>query len=149
MQDGHLLTQFPNTGIPDIVTIIDPPEEEEFASFKPSGVAKVFSYTKPVTDWKVFTGDPFVETDLYIEHTQTGIDSTPLRRHKYVAGENEYFLKAANFAVKQKVDIWIVIYQSSGIDVHTGVTGLAGMTKSIIAMNEICLLYTSPSPRDS
>ena len=33
--------------------------------------------------------------------------------------------------------MWIVIYQSSGIDVHTGVTGLAGMTKSIIAMNEI------------
>jgi len=29
------------------------------------------------------------------------------------------------------------VYQSSGIDVHTGVTGLAGMTKSIIAMNEI------------
>ena len=51
--------------------------------------------------------------------------------------ENEHFLKAANFAVQKKVDIWIVIYQSSGIDVHTGVTGLAGMTKSIIAMNEI------------
>ena len=30
-----------------------------------------------------------------------------------------------------------MVYQSSGIDVHTGVTGLAGMTKSIIAMNEI------------
>jgi len=56
---------------------------------------------------------------------------------RFGPAENEYFLKAANFAVKQKVDIWIVIYQSSGIDVHTGVTGLAGMTKSIIAMNEI------------
>jgi hypothetical protein len=32
-------------------------------------------------------------TDSYVEHTQTGIDSTPLRRHKYVAGQNEYFLK--------------------------------------------------------
>ena len=53
--------------------------------------------------------------------------------------ENEHFLKAANFAVnkKNKVDIWIVIYQSSGIDVHTGATGLAGMTKSVIAMSEI------------
>jgi acetyl-CoA carboxylase carboxyl transferase subunit beta len=51
--------------------------------------------------------------------------------------ENEHFLKAANVAVQEKVDVWIVIYQSSGIDVHTGVTGLAGMTKSIIAMNEI------------
>ena len=51
--------------------------------------------------------------------------------------ENEHFSKAANFAIQKKVDMWIVIYQSSGIDVHTGVTGLAGMTKSVIAMNEI------------
>ena len=56
---------------------------------------------------------------------------------RFGPAENEHFLKAANFAIEKKVDIWIVIYQSSGIDVHTGVTGLAGMTKSIIAMNEI------------
>ena len=51
--------------------------------------------------------------------------------------ENENFLAAADYAIREKVDMWIVIYQSSGIDVHTGVTGLAGMPKSIIAMNEI------------
>ena len=56
---------------------------------------------------------------------------------RFGPAENEHFLKAANFASQEKVDVWIVIYQSSGIDVHTGVTGLAGMTKSIIAMNEI------------
>ena len=56
---------------------------------------------------------------------------------RFGPAENEHFLKAANFAVQKKVDIWIVVYQSSGIDVHTGVTGLAGMTKSVIAMNEI------------
>ena len=56
---------------------------------------------------------------------------------RFGPAENEHFLKAANFAIQQKVDMWIVIYQSSGIDVHTGVTGLAGMTKSIIAMSEI------------
>ena len=56
---------------------------------------------------------------------------------RFGPAENEHFLKAANFAIKKKVDIWIVIYQSSGIDVHTGITGLSGMTKSIIAMNEI------------
>ncbi len=39
--------------------------------------------------------------------------------------------------LKKKVSIWIVIYQSSGIDVHTGVMGLAGMTKSVIALDEI------------
>ena len=56
---------------------------------------------------------------------------------RFGPAENEHFLKAANFAIQQKVDMWIVIYQSSGIDVHTGVTGLSGMTKSIIAMDEI------------
>jgi len=56
---------------------------------------------------------------------------------RFGPAENEHFLKAANLAVEKKSDIWIVVYQSSGIDVHTGVTGLTGMTKSIIAMNEI------------
>ena len=54
---------------------------------------------------------------------------------RFGPAENEHFLKAANFAIEQKADAWIVIYQSSGIDVHTGVTGLAGMKKSIIGMN--------------
>ncbi len=56
---------------------------------------------------------------------------------RFGPAENEHFSKAADFAIQKKVDMWIVIYQSSGIDVHTGVTGLTGMTKSIIAMNEI------------
>jgi len=56
---------------------------------------------------------------------------------RFGPAENEHFLKASNFAVKKKTDIWVVVYQSSGIDVHSGVTGLSGMTKSIIAMNEI------------
>ena len=51
--------------------------------------------------------------------------------------ENEHFLEAARVAIQKKVDLWMVIYQSSGIDVHAGVTALAGMTKSVIAMNEI------------
>ena len=56
---------------------------------------------------------------------------------RFGPAENDHFSKAATFAIQKKVDMWIVIYQSSGIDVHTGVTGLTGMTKSIIAMNEI------------
>ena len=56
---------------------------------------------------------------------------------RFGPAENEHFLKAANYAIQKKVDVWIVVYQSSGIDVHTGVTGLYGMSKSIIAMNEI------------
>ncbi len=56
---------------------------------------------------------------------------------RFGPAEAEHFLKAAKFAVEKKVDAWVVIYQSSGIDVHTGVTGLSGMTKSVIGINEI------------
>ena len=56
---------------------------------------------------------------------------------RFGPAENEHFLKAADYAIREKVDMWIVIYQSSGIDVHTGITGLAGMPKSIIAMDAI------------
>ena len=56
---------------------------------------------------------------------------------RFGPAENEHFSKAANLAIQKKVDMWIVIYQSSGIDVHTGITGLSSMVKSIISMNEI------------
>ena len=56
---------------------------------------------------------------------------------RFGSAENEHFLKAADRAVQDKVDMWIVIYQSSGIDVHGGVAALTGMPKSIIAMNEV------------
>ena len=56
---------------------------------------------------------------------------------RFGPAENEHFLKAADRAIQDKVDMWVVIYQSSGIDVHAGVTALAGMPKSIITMNEI------------
>jgi len=56
---------------------------------------------------------------------------------RFGPAENEHFLKAANIAIEKKVDAWVVIYQSSGIDVHTGVMGLYGMSKSIVAMNQI------------
>ena len=56
---------------------------------------------------------------------------------RFGPAENEHFLKASNLAIQEKVDVWIVIYQSSGIDVHSGITGLSSMVKSVIAMNEI------------
>jgi len=56
---------------------------------------------------------------------------------RFGPAENEHFIKAATFAVEKKVSLFVTVYQSSGIDVHAGVTALAGMTKSIISMNEI------------
>jgi acetyl-CoA carboxylase carboxyl transferase subunit beta len=56
---------------------------------------------------------------------------------RFGPAENEHFLKAANLAIEKKVDVWIVVYQSSGMDIHAGIHSLAGMPKSIIALDEI------------
>ncbi len=56
---------------------------------------------------------------------------------RFGPAENEHFSKAANIAIQNKADVWIVIYQSSGIDVHSGITGLSSMVKSVVAMNEV------------
>lgn len=47
--------------------------------------------------------------------------------------ESENYLAGAEFACREKADLWIVIFQSSGIDVHTGIAGLSGMPKTILA----------------
>jgi len=56
---------------------------------------------------------------------------------RFGPAENEHFMKASNFAVQNKVDMWIVVYQSSGMDIHSGIYSLVGMPKSIICMNKI------------
>lgn len=130
MQDGHLLTQYPNTGIADIVTIISPPEGTDVSleKIQPSGVAKIFSYTKPATDWKLFTGHPSMSTDTYVEHTVTGIENTPLRRHKYVEGENNEFFLTAVLQTRNYVDSDPMVYNLviSGADGYTAQTRLTG-----------------------
>ena len=129
MQDGHLITHYPNSGIADIVTLMPVPESysASLENLKPSGVAKVFSYTKPASDWKLFTGDPYLSTDTYVEHTITGKENTPLRRHNYIEGENEFFLKAVVQA-KNYVDSDPMVYRLvfSGADGYTSQTRITG-----------------------
>ena len=130
MQDEHLITQYPNTGIADIVTIISPPEglSASLEKLQPSGIAKVFSYTKPVTDWKLFTGHPNMSTDTYVEHTVTGIENTPLRRHKYVSEENNAFFLGAVIQAKNYVDSDPMVYRLvvSGADGYTSQVRVTG-----------------------
>ena len=129
MQDGHLITHYPNSGIADIVTLMPVPESysASLENLKPSGVPKLFSYTKPASDWKLFTGDPYLSTDTYVEHTITGKENTPLRRHNYIEGENEFFLKAVVQA-KNYVDSDPMVYRLvfSGADGYTSQTRITG-----------------------
>ena len=120
--------------------IIDPPENinPDPLQFE---VGEKYKYIDKIKNYRKITGQETALTAALGEISNLKA-LVVCFNPKFGAGrfgpaENEYFLKAANFAIKEKVDVWIVIYQSSGIDVHTGVTGLSGMTKSIIAMNEI------------
>jgi acetyl-CoA carboxylase carboxyl transferase subunit beta len=123
--------------------IIDAPQNinPDPLNFEVQNSEKSYKYIDKIKKYRKVTGQ---ETALICAHGNISNLSAVVVcfNPKFGGGrfgpaENEHFIKAANFAIEKKVDAWIVIYQSSGIDVHTGVTGLAGMTKSIIAMNEI------------
>ena len=120
--------------------IIDPPEniEQDPLNFV---VEEKYKYSDKIKKYKEITGQ---KTALVCASGNISNLSAVVVcfNPKFGAGrfgpaENEYFLKASDYAVQKKVDMWVVIYQSSGIDVHSGVTGLCGMTKSIIAMDNI------------
>jgi len=124
--------------------IIDPPENidpDPLNFVVKDGAREGYKYIDKVKKYRKITNQ---KTALLCAHGKiSNLNSVVVCFNPKFGGgrfgpaENEHFLAASNFALKNKVDIWIVIFQSSGIDVHTGVTGLCGMSKSIIAMNEI------------
>jgi len=123
--------------------IIDAPENinPDPLNFEVKNTEKSYKYIDKIKKYKKATGQ---ETALICAHGNISNLSAVVVcfNPKFGGGrfgpaENEHFIKAAELAIQEKVDVWVVVYQSSGIDVHTGVTGLAGMTKSIIAMNKL------------
>ena len=121
MQDGHLMTEHAN--IKDIVTIFHADNVDNVTE-KPSGIARVMSYKKPSSDWQLFTGNYGASTDTYIEHTQTGISDTPLRRHK---GDEDVFLGVVVKA-KNYVDTDPMVYNVafSGADGYSDKKSITG-----------------------
>ena len=110
-------------------------------NFEVKNIEKSYKYIDKIKKYRKITGQ---ETALMCAHGKiSNLNAVVVCFNpKFGAGrfgpaENEHFIKAAELAIQKEVDVWIVIYQSSGIDVHTGVTGLAGMTKSIVAMNKL------------
>ena len=118
MSDGSICTQRFNTA--DIVTLMPKPDGNSTKE-TPSGIAEIFSYNKPSSDWKLFTGDADKDGSTYIQHTATGKDSTPLSRHKFTDGENEIFLGMV-LQSTQYFDADPMVYRLvvSGADGYTG-----------------------------
>ena len=98
----------------------------------PSGVAEILSYTKAASDWKLFTGEADMPESTYIEHTATGKGSTPLRRHRFVDGENEIFLGMI-LQSKQYFDEDPMVYRLvfSGADGYSGEALVTGTVMDV------------------
>lgn len=104
--DKALFTSYEN--VVDIVSIFTTPDSSTATTkISATGVPIVMSYTKPASDWVLFTGDP--DSDQLIQHTATGIGSTPLRRHSYVVG-GESFLRTV-VRTKNYVDTDPMVYK--------------------------------------
>jgi acetyl-CoA carboxylase carboxyl transferase subunit beta len=123
--------------------IIEPPENinPDPLNFHVETEGKSYKYIDKVKKYRKVTGQ---QTALLCAHGKvSNLNAVVVCFNpKFGAGrfgpaENEHFLAASTFAVEEQVDIWIVVYQSSGMDIHSGIAGLSGMPKSIIAMNEI------------
>ena len=121
MQDGTVISQHAN--VLDVVTVFSTSASDN-VSEKPSGIAKVYSYKKPASDWKLFTGDYGDDTSNYLEHTETGIENTPLRRYK---GDNETFLgvvlQAKNYLDTDPMVYNLVFSGADGYGDKTRITG--------------------------
>ena len=121
MQDGTVISQHAN--VLDVVTVFSTSVSDN-VSEKPSGIAKVYSYKKPASDWKLFTGDYGDDTSNYLEHTETGIENTPLRRYK---GDNETFLgvvlQAKNYLDTDPMVYNLVFSGADGYGDKTRITG--------------------------
>jgi hypothetical protein len=103
--DKSLFTSYEN--VVDIVSIFTTPDSSTAATkVSATGVPMVMSYTKPASDWALFTGSP--DSESLTQHTATGIDSTPLRRLDYVVGD-ETFLRAV-VRTKNYVDTDPMVY---------------------------------------
>jgi len=88
--DKALFTSHEN--IVDIVSIFDSPDSSTAATkIRATGIPMVFSYTKPASDWNLFTGEP--GSNKLTQHTATGVNDTSLMRYKYDPNDGD-FLRA-------------------------------------------------------
>ena len=103
--DKSLFTSHEN--VVDIVSIFSTPDSSTATTkISATGIPMLMSYTKPASDWALFTGDP--DSESLTQHTATGIGSTPLKRLDYVVGD-ETFLRAV-VRTKNYVDTDPMVY---------------------------------------
>ena len=97
--DKALFTSYEN--VVDIVSLFEDPDSST-ASTKVSatGIPMVFSYTKPASDWALFTGSAMSEVENMVNHSLTGVTGAPLLRHKYTGGNSNFLrigIKTKNY----------------------------------------------------
>ena len=124
--DGTLITR--HSGVVDISTVIPQPNSPT-ASTKTlaTGVPQIFNYTKPASDWKLYTGAAGTSTDDFIQQTETGSADAPLRHFKYGGADGYDFLnivvKAKNYVDVDPMTYRLVVSGADGFLAETFITG--------------------------
>jgi hypothetical protein len=124
--DGTLITR--HSGVVDISAVVPQPNSPT-ASTKTlaTGVPQIFNYTKPASDWKLYTGAAGTSTDDFIQQTETGSEDAPLRHFKYGGADGYDFLnivvKAKNYVDVDPMTYRLVVSGADGFLAETFITG--------------------------
>ena len=121
--DKALFTSREN--VVDIVSIFDSPDSSTAATkIRATGIPMVFSYTKPASDWALFTGD--AGSNNLTQHTATGINDTSLMRYKYGPNDGDFLRAVVRF--KNYVDDDPMVYNLvfSGADGFVSSSTISG-----------------------
>jgi len=121
--DGTLITR--HSGVVDISTVIPQPTSST-ASTKTlaTGIPELFNYTKPASDWRLFTGE--FGSDEFVEQTATGAATAPLKYWKYKDGDTEFLdvaVMAKNYVDTDPIIYTLVVSGADGFSARTNITG--------------------------
>ena len=121
--DGTLITS--NRNVADVAVVVPYPSSSTAATkISATGIAEIFSYTKPASDWRLYISE-YGEGN-YVQQTQTGISDAPTRYHIY-DGTNPELVNIAVMA-KNYVDTDPMIYRlvlsgADGFESEAFITG--------------------------
>ena len=121
--DGTLITR--HTGVMDISTVIPQPTSST-ATTKTlaTGIPEIFNYTKPASDWRLFTGE--FGSDEFVQQTATGADTAPLKYWKFKDGNAEFLdiaVMAKNYVDTDPMTYRLVVSGADGFLARTNITG--------------------------
>jgi len=128
--DKTLFTSYEN--IADIVSLFEDPDSSTATTkISATGIPMVFSYTKPASDWALYTGSALSEVENMANHGLTGVTGAPLLRHKYTGGNASFLrigIKTTNYLDQDPMVYNFVFSGADGFIEKIPITGTVMQT---------------------